>query len=76
MTMELKIKRSRILFITGFLVLYSEHAALISQALAKAGVLTDYRGSSLRLGPAPYLSDKQLAESVEILGNVCRQLKI
>jgi kynureninase len=57
----------------GFLVLYSEQAAAISKKLAHAGVMTDYRGNSLRLGPAPYLSDKQLTESVEILGNVCRE---
>jgi kynureninase len=56
----------------GFLVLYSDQAASISKELAHAGVLTDYRGNSLRLGPAPYLSDKQLVESMEILGTVCR----
>jgi hypothetical protein len=27
-------------------------------------VWTDYRGQTLRLGPAPYLSDRQLEEAV------------
>ena len=34
------------------------------------GVLTDYRGDLLRLGPAPYLSDKQLEQTIGILGEL------
>jgi len=30
-------------------------------------VLTDFRGESLRLGPAPYLSDAQLVAAVAAL---------
>lgn len=56
--------------IAGFLVLYSPKAGEISLQLKKEGVWTDYRGSSLRLGPAPYLSDNQLKESIMILKQV------
>jgi kynureninase len=56
----------------GFLVLYSPRAAGICQALFDRGVLADYRGNSLRLGPAPYMSDRQLIEAVNILGDILR----
>jgi len=58
----------------GFLVLYSEQAEAIHKNLLNAGVLTDYRGNSLRLGPAPYLSDDQLRQAIGILGEVTRTL--
>lgn len=58
----------------GFLVLRTEKASEINAELAKAGVLTDYRGTSLRFGPAPYLSDKQLTDAMGILGEVVKKL--
>lgn len=58
----------------GFLVLQTENAGEISARLSKAGVLTDYRGNSLRFGPAPYLSDGQLKQAIELLGKVVREL--
>ena len=58
----------------GFLVLFTEHAAALSKALARAGVLTDYRGDSLRFGPAPYLSDRQLKDAMGIFGEVARNV--
>lgn len=58
----------------GFLVLRTEKASEINVELAKAGVLTDYRGTSLRFGPAPYLSDKQLTDAMDILGEVVKKL--
>jgi len=58
----------------GFLVLRTENAADINVELAKAGVLTDFRGTSLRFGPAPYLSDKQLTDAMGILGEVVKKL--
>lgn len=54
----------------GFLVLKSEKAGTISQKLNENGVLTDYRGTSLRLGPAPYISDNQIKEAIKELGKV------
>ena len=54
--------------IGGFLALRTPNAAELSQLLRGRGVLTDYREDTLRLGPAPYLAEAQLIESVELLG--------
>ena len=51
----------------GFLAIRSPHAGEISHALRTRGVLTDFRGEILRLGPAPYLSDDQLRDAVQHL---------
>jgi kynureninase len=48
----------------GFLALYAPRAREISEELRQRGVWTDYRGDTLRLGPAPYLSDDQLRDAV------------
>ncbi len=62
--------------IGGFLVLRSPMAAEISRLLSERGVFTDYRENALRLGPAPYLSDDQLKESMQILGEVLDDLNV
>jgi kynureninase len=54
----------------GFLALRSPHAAGLSRSLDERGVAVDHRGDTLRLGPAPYLSDAQLEAAVETLGAV------
>jgi kynureninase len=54
----------------GFLAFYAPRAREISQALRQRGVWTDYRGDTLRLGPAPYLSDSQLRDAVARLEEV------
>jgi kynureninase len=56
----------------AFLALRSPRAAELQRALAAHGVLTDTRGDSLRLGPAPYLADAQLEQAVDALGSVAR----
>jgi kynureninase len=56
----------------GFLAIRSPHARAVSEALRARGVHTDARGDFLRLGPAPYLSDDQLTESIARLGEVLR----
>jgi kynureninase len=56
----------------GFLALQSDHADDLYRALLEAGVVTDSRGSYLRLGPAPYHSDEQLEAAIEHLGRVAR----
>lgn len=61
--------------IGGFLVLRSPMAAEICRSLHQRGVHTDYRDNALRLGPAPYLSDDQLTQSMQILGGVLHGLK-
>ena len=58
----------------GFLVLESPQAGKLQGLLKERGVLTDYRGTALRLGPAPYLSDSQLEEAMGIFGEVARSL--
>jgi kynureninase len=56
----------------GFLALRTPRAAELHAGLAAAGVSADFRGELLRLGPAPYLSDRQLEESLRLLGEVAR----
>ena len=46
----------------------------LQAGLRERGVLTDHRGDVLRLGPAPYLRDDQLARAVELLGETVRAL--
>lgn len=58
--------------IGGFLVLSTRHAHEFCRMLFERGVHVDYRGDALRLGPAPYLSDSQLIQSIEILHDVIK----
>ncbi len=60
--------------IGGFLALRSPRAAELCRLLRERGVHSDYRWSTLRLGPAPYLSDRQLDEAMEALGSAIRSL--
>ena len=59
--------------IGGFLSLRSPQAGEMYGMLHDRGVLTDRRGDLLRLGPAPYLSDRQLNAAMDVLGEVVRQ---
>ena len=56
----------------GFLSLRCADAAGVQTALAAHGVRTDSRGSHLRFGPAPYLSDTQLETAMGTLATVVR----
>jgi len=56
--------------IGGFLALKCPRAGEICARLRARGALTDHRGDSLRLGPAPYLSDGQLGHAMSLLGEV------
>ncbi len=56
----------------GFLAIRSPHAAVLQRALRERGVLTDFRGDLLRLGPAPYLSDDQLRDAMSRLADAIR----
>ena len=56
----------------GFLALEVPDAEDASRRLAEEGVLTDSRGRFLRLGPAPYVSDEQLARAAERVAAVAR----
>lgn len=56
----------------GFLALRCADATGLQRALAARGVHTDARGVYLRLGPAPYLSDRQLHDAMAALDEVLR----
>jgi len=58
--------------VAGFLALRSPRADELCAALHDRGVLTDSRGDVLRLGPAPYLSDRQLEDAIAALGAVAK----
>jgi kynureninase len=58
----------------GFLAIRSPRAGDLSHALKARGVLTDFRGDVLRLGPAPYLSDTQLKDSIAALAECLASL--
>ena len=49
----------------GFLTLEVPDAEDLTRRLAADGVMTDSRGRHLRLGPAPYVSDDQLAQAAD-----------
>jgi kynureninase len=59
----------------GFLALRTRHAARLQAALRRRGVLTDHRGEVLRLGPAPYLSDRQLEAAVAALAEALGEVR-
>jgi kynureninase len=58
--------------IGGFLALQSPRAGELSSRLRERGVLTDFRGDALRLGPAPYLSEEQIRAAMGALGEALR----
>jgi kynureninase len=58
----------------GFLALRSPYAGDLCAALRERGVLTDFRDRTLRLGPAPYLSDGQLDDAIAAFGEAARAL--
>jgi kynureninase len=60
--------------IAGFLALQSPRAEALQTELRRRGVLTDHRHHVLRLGPAPYLTDRQLLQAVELLGDAIHSL--
>ena len=60
--------------IGGFLALESPRAGEIAAGIRERGVLADFRGTVLRLGPAPYLSDPQLDAAMNTIGEVVRAL--
>lgn len=53
--------------VAGFLALEAPEAGVLQAGLRDRGVLTDHRGRMLRLGPAPYLDDRQLEEAMAAL---------
>jgi kynureninase len=58
----------------GFLAFRSSRAGELRHELFRRGVWCDHRGGVLRLGPAPYLSDRQLEDAVAALREAARAL--
>jgi kynureninase len=54
----------------SFLAVTSPRAGELQRELAARGVTTDSRGTTLRLGPAPYLTDSQIESAIAVLAAV------
>ena len=54
----------------GFVSIHLENAGEIGERLSERGILTDVRGSLLRLGPAPYTTFEELDTAVAALRSV------
>lgn len=67
-TIKLKVVKDR----GGFMTFETPYAGLISKRLRDYNILTDYRGDYLRLGPAPYLTDNQLYNTIDIINKVVK----
>ncbi|WP_419949909.1 kynureninase [Candidatus Palauibacter sp.] len=59
----------------GFLALRTPQARALHEGLGARGVATDFRDDLLRLGPAPYLSDRQLDDAVAALGEAAAAVR-
>jgi kynureninase len=57
----------------GFLAIRSPQADDLSRRLRTCGVLTDFRGDVLRIGPAPYLRDDQLRQAMAAFGEILKR---
>ncbi len=53
--------------IGGFLALSASHAARLQRELWQQNIRTDYRGDTLRLGPAPYMTDEQIETATAVI---------
>jgi kynureninase len=53
--------------IGGFRAIAATRPEKIHRALRKQNIWTDYRGDTLRLGPAPYITDAQLETAAEAI---------
>ncbi len=58
----------------GFLPLRTAQASLWVKHLKEHGVSSDSRGEYLRLGPAPYVSKKQIHQAIDIIGNIATKI--
>lgn len=54
-------------FLAGFMTFKTPKARRLQELMRDIGVVCDYSQDFLRLGPAPYLSDEQLLDSIEAL---------
>jgi kynureninase len=56
----------------AFVSVRHPEAGTLSSKLKERGVLTDSRGDLLRLGPAPYVTDGELDEALDVLATLVR----
>lgn len=54
----------------SFVAFRTPYASEMQSRLRDIGVVTDHRGGVLRFGPAPYLSDEQITDSIIALAEV------
>lgn len=59
----------------GFVALRSERASDATAALRERGVIVDARGSILRVGPAPYLTDDEIDRGVDAVLDAVRRVE-
>jgi kynureninase len=72
-----KVTRDRSVPLTaigGFLALESPHSEELKRGLQQRNVQIDIRGTTMRFGPAPYLSDAQIIAAVDALAEAVRAL--
>lgn len=58
----------------GFLSLTTKNANEWVKQLAVHNIKTDSRGDQLRLGPAPYVSDEQLAHALNVIEHIAQSV--
>jgi selenocysteine lyase/cysteine desulfurase len=54
----------------GFLALHTPDAVTLHKKLLEKGVFTDARGSTLRFGPAPYITSDQIESAMKALHSI------
>ncbi len=59
----------------GFIALHSPHAAALTRTLHAQQLYCDSRGDTLRLGPAPYLSDRQLHNAMDLFAEAVTKIR-
>lgn len=72
-----KITRDRSVPLTaigGFLAIESPHSEGLKLGLQQRNVQIDIRGTTMRFGPAPYLSDAQITGAIDALAEAVRAL--
>jgi kynureninase len=62
--------RAEIDALAGFLALRTPHAPVLVGLLKERRVFVDHRGDVLRVGPAPYVRDDQMAEAITRLATL------
>ena len=59
----------------GFVAIDTARAHAVVEALRREGIYADARGSRLRLGPAPYVTDDEIDTAMEVLAKLAAALR-